>query len=205
MRKVLFNTWKCWRQLKALHCCIWEPLWQLQITSKQKVFSKGTSNSMILKIRPTRFAAVHTCSSVQINHQTRGTLGISWWVSVHKTFQNSDAAQGKSYSFMTCRMVHLRHFETLEFWELRNLFKEWPPRTTLDSLDNAYLATMKCAVVNKAFKQVAEKQTKIKVKRHLKASGSFSTRRTFHTEWYFLLFSDPHSPPIRLYWRSHII
>ena len=50
----------------------------------------------------------------------------------------------------------------------------------LDALDNAYLATMKCFVVNKAFKQVAEKQTNIKqVKRQLKALGSFSTKRDF--------------------------
>ena len=74
---------------------------------------------------------------------------------------------------MPCRMVHLRHFETLEF------VQRMTPRTTLDTLDNAYLATMKCVVVNKASKQVAEKQTKIKVKRQLKALGSFSTRRNF--------------------------
>ena len=34
-----------------------------------------------------------------------------------------NAAQGESYSFMPCRMVYLRHFETLEMWELWNLFK----------------------------------------------------------------------------------
>ena len=66
-----------------------------------------------------------------------------------------NAAQGESYSFMPCRMVHLRHFETLEFWELWNLCEELPPRATLDALHKAYLATMKCVVVNKAFKQVA--------------------------------------------------
>ena len=69
-------------------------------------------------------------------------------------------------------MVHLRHFETLELWELWNLFEELLPRATLDTLHKAYLATMKCVVVNKAFKQVAEEQTKIKqVKRQLKATG----------------------------------
>ena len=42
----------------------------------------------------------------------------------------------------------------------------------MDALHKAYLATMKCVVVNKAFKQVAEEQTKIKqVKRQLKAIG----------------------------------
>ena len=46
------------------------------------------------------------------------------------------------------------------------------PRATLDALDKAYLATMKCAVANKAFKQAAENQTKIKqIKCQLKASG----------------------------------
>ena len=42
----------------------------------------------------------------------------------------------------------------------------------MDALHKAYSATMKCVVVNKAFKQVAEEQTKIKqVKRQLKAIG----------------------------------
>ena len=83
-----------------------------------------------------------------------------------------NAAQGESYSFMPCRMVFLRHFETLEMWELWNLFKGWPPRTTPDPLDKAYLAAIECIVVNKAFKQVAEEHTKIKqVKHQLKTSG----------------------------------
>ena len=83
-----------------------------------------------------------------------------------------NAAQGESYSFMPCRMVSLRHFETLKLWELWNLHKEGPPRTTLDALDKAYLATMKCVVVNKAFRRVTEEQTKIKqVKSQLKALG----------------------------------
>ena len=51
-------------------------------------------------------------------------------------------------------------------------FAQWPPRATLDALDKAYLATMKRVVVNKAFKQVAEEQTKIKqVKSQLEALG----------------------------------
>ena len=83
-----------------------------------------------------------------------------------------NAAQGKRYSFMPCRMVHLQQFETLKLWALWNLFKELTPRATLDALDKAYLATMKSVVVNKAFKQVAEDQTKIKqIKCQLKASG----------------------------------
>ena len=81
-----------------------------------------------------------------------------------------NVGQGESYSFMPCRMVYLRHFKTLELWELWNLFKELPPRATPAALDKAYLATMKCIVVNKAFKQVVEEHTKIKqVKHQLKA------------------------------------
>ena len=60
------------------------------------------------------------CSSAYVQLRSNKSLNSRhpWYfvmVSVHKTFQNSDAAQGKSYSFMPCRMVHLRHFETLEF------------------------------------------------------------------------------------------
>ena len=71
-------------------------------------------------------------------------------------------------------------YGTLKIWncgKIWNLLKECPPpppppRATLDALDKAYLATMKCVVVNKAFKQVAEEQTKIKqVKSQLKALG----------------------------------
>ena len=31
-----------------------------------------------------------------------------------------NATKGESYSFMPCRMVHLRHFETLEFAKKNN-------------------------------------------------------------------------------------
>ena len=80
--------------------------------------------------------------------------------------------KAKAIRLCLSRMVHLRHSETLELWELWNLFKELPPRATPDALDKAYLATMKCIVVNKAFKQVDEEQTKIKqVKHQLKALG----------------------------------
>ena len=125
---------------------------------------------MILNICPTRW---YSSAYMQRRSNKSWNSRYPWYFTRHFRIQ------GKSYSFMPCRMVHLRHFETLEFWELWNLFKEWPPRTTLDALDNAYLATMKRVVLSKAFKQVAEKQTKIIVKRQLKALGSFSTRRNF--------------------------
>ena len=55
---------------------------------------------------------------------------------------------------------------TLEF------VQRMTPRAIPHALDKAYLATMKCIVVNKAFKQVAEEQTKInQVKHQLKALG----------------------------------
>ena len=53
-----------------------------------------------------------------------------------------------------------------------NLFKESLPKATSNASDKAYLATMKCVVVTKAFKKVAEEQTKFKqIKRQLKALG----------------------------------
>ena len=62
--------------------------------------------------------------------------------------------------------------EFLQLWELWNLFKESLPKATSNALDKAYLATMKCVVVSKAFKKVAEDRTKFKqIKRQLKALG----------------------------------
>ena len=83
-----------------------------------------------------------------------------------------NAAQGESYSFMPCRTVHLRHFETLEL-----VGRMTSKGNTGYFIHKAYLATMKCDVGNKSFKQVAEEQTKIKqVKRQLKAIGCGSER-----------------------------
>ena len=60
--------------------------------------------------------------------------------------------------------------ESLQLWEFWNLFKKSLPKATSDALDKTYLAPMKCVVVNKAFKKVAEEQTKFKqIKRQLKA------------------------------------
>ena len=68
-------------------------------------------------------------------------------------------------------IVHVRHYESLQLWELWNLFKESLPKATSNALD-AYLATMKCVVVSKAFKKMAMEQTKFKrIKRQLKALG----------------------------------
>ena len=56
--------------------------------------------------------------------------------------------------------------------ETSNLFKESLPKATSNALDKAYLATMKCVVVSKAFKKAAEEQTKFKqIIRQLKALG----------------------------------
>ena len=73
---------------------------------------------------------------------------------------------------MPCRIVHLRYYEFLKLWVLWNLFKESLPKATSNALDTAYLATMKCVVVSKALKKVAEDQTKFKqIRRQLKALG----------------------------------
>ena len=70
------------------------------------------------------------------------------------------------------KVVCVRHYEFLQLWELWNLFNESLPKATSNSLDKAYLATMKCVVVSNAFKKVAEEQTKFKqIKRQLKALG----------------------------------
>ena len=84
----------------------------------------------------------------------------------------ANVAHDESCLCMPCRIVHLRHYASLQPWELWNLFKESLPKATSNALDKAYLATMKCVVVSKAFKKVAEEQTKFKqIKRQLKALG----------------------------------
>ena len=70
---------------------------------------------------------------------------------------------------MPCRIVHLRQYESLQLWELWNLFKESLPKATSNALDKACLATMKCVVVSK---KVAKEQTEFKqIKRQLKSLG----------------------------------
>ena len=84
----------------------------------------------------------------------------------------ANVAHDESCLCVPCRIVHLRHYEALQLWELWNLFKESLPKATSNALDKAYLVTMKCVVVSKAFKKVAAEQTKFKqIKRQLKALG----------------------------------
>ena len=74
---------------------------------------------------------------------------------------HANVAHGESCLFMPCRNPEsLRHYESLQLWELWNLFKESLPKATSNALDKAYLATMKCVVVSKAFKKVAKERTK---------------------------------------------
>ena len=83
----------------------------------------------------------------------------------------ANVAHDESCLCMPCRIVYLWHYESLQLWELWNLFKESLPKATSNASDKAYLATMKCVVVSKAFK-VAEEQTKNKqIKRQPKALG----------------------------------
>ena len=56
---------------------------------------------------------------------------------------------------MPCRIVLLRHCESLQLWELWNWFKESLSKATSNALDNVHLATMKC--VSKAFKKELKK------------------------------------------------
>ena len=60
----------------------------------------------------------------------------------------------------------------MQLWELWNLFEESLPKATSNALDKAYLAMMRCVFVSKAFKKVAEEQTKFKQNKcQLKALG----------------------------------
>ena len=93
---------------------------------------------MISKICPTWCTAVHmwqrySNKAWNSRHPWYLVMGFcSQDISEFSVMPN--AARGESYSFIPCRMVHLRHFESLELWEPWNLFKEWPPRATLDAL-----------------------------------------------------------------------
>ena len=108
-----------------LHWYIWEPLWELQITSKQKVFSNG-----FLFIKHFRFQYS------------------SWRKLFVYALQN-----GSSTALWNCVIVG-----TLQF------VQRMTPKGSLDkaALDKVYLATTKCVIVNKALKQAAEEQTKVK-------------------------------------------
>ena len=90
------------------------------------------------------------------------TSSTGFLYSISKFSMQANVAHDESCLCMPCRIVHLRHYESLELWELWNLFKESLPKATSNALDKAYLATMKCVVVSKAFKKVAEEQKKFK-------------------------------------------
>ena len=82
----------------------------------------------------------------------------------------ANVAHDESCLCVPCRIVRLRHYESLQLWELWNLFKESLPKATSNPLDKAYLGTMKCVFVGKAFKKVAAERTKFKqIKCQLKA------------------------------------
>ena len=84
----------------------------------------------------------------------------------------ANVAHDESCLCMPCRIVHLQHYESLQLWELWNLFRESLPKATSNASDKAYLVTMKCVVVSKVFKKVAEEQTKFKqIKHQVKALG----------------------------------
>ena len=90
------------------------------------------------------------------------TSGTGFLYSILEFSMQANVTHDESCLCMPCRIVHLRHYESLQLWELWNLFKESLPK----AIDKAYLATMKCVVVSRAFKKVAEEQTKFKQIKH---------------------------------------
>ena len=86
--------------------------------------------------------------------------------------------QLKAKAILSC-LVEWFIYGTLKLWNFRNfeICSKNDPKENVGCFRQCLFSNNECVVVNKAFKQVAEKQTKIKpVKRQLKASGSFSTR-----------------------------
>ena len=83
----------------------------------------------------------------------------------------ANVADDYSCLCMPCRIVHLRHYESLQLQKLWNLFKESRPKTTSNALGKAYLGTMKCVFVGNAFKEAAERTKFKQIKRQLKALG----------------------------------
>ena len=71
------------------------------------------------------------------------TSSTGFLYSILEFSMQANVAQDKSCLCMPCRIVHLRHYESLQLWELWNLFKESLPKAISDALDKAYLATMK--------------------------------------------------------------
>ena len=75
----------------------------------------------------------------------------------------ANVADDESCLCMPCRIacssMTLRVFTTLGTFEF---VQESLSKTTSNPLDKAYLGTMKCVFVGKAFKKVATEQTKFK-------------------------------------------
>ena len=58
----------------------------------------------------------------------------------------ANVAHDESCLCMPGRIVHLRHYKSLQLWELWNSFKESLPKATSNALDKVYLATTKWAI-----------------------------------------------------------
>ena len=107
------------------------------------------------------------------------TSGTEFLYSILEFSIQANVAHDESCLCMPCRIAHLRHYESLQLWELWNLFKESLPKATSNALDKAYLATMKCVVVSKVFKKVPEEQTtttKVTIKYDLYYKNQFLLR-----------------------------
>ena len=76
------------------------------------------------------------------------TSSTGFLYSILEFSMQANVALDESCLCMPCRIVHLWHYESLQLWELWNLFKESLPKATSNALDKAYLATMKCVVVS---------------------------------------------------------
>ena len=93
---------------------------------------------------------------MQITSKQKKISSTGFLYSILEFSMQANVAHDESCLCMPCRIVHLRHYESSQVWELRDLFKESLSKATSNALDKAYLATMKCVVVSKAFKIVAE-------------------------------------------------
>ena len=93
---------------------------------------------------------------MQITSKQKKISSTGFLYSILEYSMQANVAHDESCLCMPCRIVHLRHYEFSQVWELRDLFKESLSKATSNALDKAYLATMKWVVVSKAFKIVAE-------------------------------------------------
>ena len=102
-----------------------------------------------------------TLTAVQIASKQK-TSSTGFLYSILEFSILANVAHDESCLCMPCGIVHLWHYESLQLWELWNLFKESLPKATSNASDKAYLSMMKCVVVSKAFKKVDDEQTKFK-------------------------------------------